>query len=271
MSVVDGVDERVRRAGRPAAGSAPVASPTAVGLDLGSGYARMWASGRALAQTASINDSLTNPVRPVRRGRISDPAGLSEVLTRLLGQQHPAVPAGAVVVACRPVLATAEELSVTRKLLDAALAPSRVLFIDTVRAAAIGAGAGPGTLLVADVGAAVTEVAVLADGSVKAARRAAIGMSDLLGPVGTEPIVHTIAEFVRDLRRDPRCRGVSASAIANGLLMVGGGAGHLALAPRTAATLGLAVRVAGKPRIAAVHGAGLAALAALRRNPSAAA
>jgi rod shape-determining protein MreB len=140
------------------------------------------------------------------------------------------------------------------------------LFIDTVRAAAIGAGAGPGTLLVADVGAQLTEVAVLAGGTVTAARRADFGMSDLLGPNSADPIIQTIAELVRGLRRDPRCRNVAAPAFADGMLLVGGGAAQPSLVARTAATLGMATRAATKPRLAAVHGAGLAALAALRHT-----
>jgi rod shape-determining protein MreB len=265
------MDERAIRAGNQVAGPVGVTPPTAVGVDLGSGYTRIWASGRALLQTASINDSLTNPVRLVQRGRVSDPAGLRELLERLMRRQHPPVPAGAVVVACRPVLATADEQAAVRRLIGDVFSPSRVLFVDTVRAAAIGAGAGPGTLLVADVGARLTEVAVLAGGTVTAARRADLGTSDLLDPNSTDPIVQTIAELVRDLRRDPRCRDVAVPAFANGMLLVGGGAAQPSLVARAAATLGMATRAAAKPRLAAVHGAGLAALAALRRTAATAA
>jgi rod shape-determining protein MreB and related proteins len=180
----------------------------------------------------------------------------------MLHSGHPALPAGAVMVACRPVLTTPQDEIPLRRLLEDVFRPSRVLFIDTVRAAAIGSGAGPGTLVVADVGAQLTEVAMLADGIVAAARRTEIGMSDLLGTDSTDPVLAAIADMVVGLRRDPRSR----SALRGGILLVGGGAAQPALAARIAARLGVAVRVAAQPRISAVHGAGLAALAALRRR-----
>ena len=88
------------------------------------------------------------------------------LLTRLLHTFPQALPVGPVVVACRPVLATPADQDAIRRVVTAAFAPSRVLLIDTVRAAAIGCGAGAGVLLIADVGAQLTEVAVLVDGRV---------------------------------------------------------------------------------------------------------
>ncbi|MEH1130560.1 rod shape-determining protein [Micromonospora sp. CPCC 206061] len=250
---------------------AVVAEPAAVGVDLGSDYTRIWASGRSLLQAPTISDSLINPSRLIQRGRITDPASLESMLARLLRRHHRPVPAGAIIVACRPVLATAEEEAATRQVLVDVFNPSIVLLIDTVRAAAIGAGAAPGPLLVADIGAHLTEVAVLAGGTLTATRRADLGLRDLIGPSGSDLIVDTIGGFVDDLRHDPQSRDQAADAIGNGLLLVGGGAAQPALTARTAAALEMAVWPSATPRLAAVRGAGLAALAALRRRAATAA
>jgi len=270
--------ERTGRVGCPTAGAATAAhvsgtppdidatvEPAAVAVDLGSGFTRIWTAGRPTLSVPTISDSLTNPTRLVHRGRITDTAGYEQLLTRLLRRFHRPQPAGAVVVACRPVLATADDEDTARRLLTAVFAPSRLLFIDTVRAAAIGAGATPGVLLVADVGAQLTEVAVLTGGGVAAARRADVGVSDLIAPTEPDPIVHTIVDLVGDMRRDPHCRDLTGIVARRGLLLVGGAATRPELAARTAGALGMAVRPAARPRAAAVRGAGLAALAALRR------
>jgi rod shape-determining protein MreB len=240
--------------------------PAAVGIDLGSGSVKVWASGRALLRVPAVADSLTSPSRLVIRGRITDHAGLEGLLVRLVGRYHRPLPAGAVIVACRPVQAGPDWEDDVRRLLTAVFAPSRVLFVDTVRAAAIGAGAAPGPLVVADVGSDLTEVAVLANGGVVGARRADLGTGDLIEPGASMPVVHAVADLFSELRRDPRCRRPAATALGRGLVLVGGGAARPELAARIAGLLGLAVRPAAEPAVTAVRGAGLAALAALRRS-----
>jgi rod shape-determining protein MreB len=243
-----------------------VTEPAAIGVDLGSGYLRIWASGRPLVDVPTIGDSLTAPGRLVRRGRITDPDGLRAVLARVIARDHRPPPSGAVVVACRPVLSGPDDEAVVRRLLTEAFAPSRLLFIDSVRAAAIGAGAAPGPLLVADVGADLVEVAVLSGGRVVGARRADLGMNDLIDPTSPGPIVDTVADLFTELRRDPDCRKPAATALGRGIVLVGGGATRPHLTARISATLGLAVRPSAMPRETAVRGAGLAAMAALRRT-----
>jgi rod shape-determining protein MreB len=277
VSTVDRIDDIEGRSGSTPGGAAAThfsaappggdeaRDPAAIGIDLGSGYTRIWTSGRRLLHAPTISGDLTRPAQLVRRGRISDPAELATFLTQLLRRYHRPVPAGGIVVACMPVLATEDDEAVARQLLTDVFDPSRVLFIDTVRAAAIGAVARPGGLLVADVGAQLTEVALLAGGGVVAARRADLGMNDLIRPSDADSVMYTIVELVGYLRRDPRCRRLAATAIGRGLLMVGGGAAQPQLVARTAATLELPVRPAPDPRLAAVRGAGLAALSALRR------
>jgi rod shape-determining protein MreB len=279
VNTIDQVDERSARPSGPASGTATAVhfsgappgtaadvDPAAVGVDLGSGYTRIWASGRPTLHVPTVSDSLTDPTPLIRRGRITDAAGLQDLLTRLLRYHHRPVPAGAVLVACRPVLTTDEDELTTRRLLTTVFAPSRVLFIPTVRAAAIGAAAAPGALVVADVGAQLTEVALVDRGGLIAAHRADLGMRDLVRHTAIEPIVRTIVELVGELRRDPDRREQTTTALRDGLLLVGGGAAQPQLAARAAGALNAAVRSATRPRLAAVRGAGLAALAALRRT-----
>ncbi|GIJ72555.1 rod shape-determining protein [Virgisporangium ochraceum] len=246
--------------------SDPAAEPAAVGVDLGSARIKVWASGRPLLHVPAIGDSLTAPARLVRRGRIADHAGLRVALTRLLARHHRPLPAGPVVVVCRPVSATPDDEAAVRELLTAALAPSRLLFVDGVRAAGIGAGAAPGPQLVADIGADLVEVAVLAGGRVVGARRAEVGLADLIDPTASGPVLNAVADLFTDLRRDPGCAGPAATALGRGVVLVGGGATRPHVPARLSATLGLAVRTPATPLVTAVRGAGLAALAALRRT-----
>lgn len=241
--------------------------PAAVGIDLGSGHTRIWASGRPLVQSPTISDSLTNPKRLMRRGRITDTAALQDLLVRLIERYGRPLPTGATIVACRPVLSTPNDDHTVRQLLTETFNPSHLLFTSTVRAAAIGAGAAPGPVLVADVGAQLSEVAFLANGALLAARRATIGLDDLIGTTAVGTLARTLADLIEDLRRDPRCRAAGVAA-RRGLLLVGGGATLPELAARTARALKVPVRPIKRPRVAATHGAGLAALAALRRAPT---
>jgi rod shape-determining protein MreB len=257
---------RERDRARDVIPEAPATEPAAVGLDLGSAYTRIWVSGRPMLHVPTISESLTNPVSLIRRGRIADGSGLQALLERLVRRYPRPVPAGAVLVACRPVLADADDDLAVRRLLADVFDPSRVLFIDTVRAAAVGAGAGPGVQMVVDVGAQLTEVAILAGAGVTAARRAELGANDFIRPATPEVLVGTIVRLVGELRRDPGSRALASTAVSGGLLLVGGGASRPGLAAALAGALQTAVRSAARPRVTAVHGAGLAALSVLRRT-----
>jgi rod shape-determining protein MreB len=194
---------------------------------------------------------------------------MQALLERHLRRYRRLVPPGAVLVACRPVDADADDDLAVRRLLADVFAPSRVLFIDTVRAAAIGAGAGPGVQLVVDVGAQLTEVAILAGAGVAAARRAERGTNDLIQPSAPDILVDIIGRLIGELRRDPASRALASTAVQGGLLLVGGGASLPGLAAGLAGAAEAAVRSAPRPRVAAVHGAGLAALSVLRRSAAA--
>ena len=264
MNIIDQVRERARP--RELNTKAPATEPAAVGLDLGSAYARIWVSGRSMLHVPTISDSLTNPVPLIRRGRITDADKVQALLKRQLRRYRRPMPAGAVLVACRPVLADDDDDRIVHRLLADVFSPSRVLFIDTVRAAAVGAGVDRGVQMVVDVGAQLTEVAVLAGAGVAAARRAELGVNDLIRPSTPDVLVETIVRLVGDLRGDPGRRALASTAVQGGLLLTGGGASLPGLAAALAGALGTAARSAARPRVAAVHGAGLAALSVLRRT-----
>ncbi|MGN9777681.1 cell shape-determining protein MreB [Micromonospora sp. H33] len=235
--------------------------PEPIAVDLGSAQLRIWVRPGGVL-SVPIGEGLRTPV--VRRGRIVDgPACVAE-LRRLLRDNRTPVPVGAVVVACRPVLSSRADQEAMRHVLAAVLAPSRLLFVDTVRAGAIGAGAAAGTLLLADVGAQLSEVAVLEDGRVVAARRAEVGTRDLNHAVTAAMLADTVARLVRELRRDPAVRPLVSAALARGVVVVGDGATRPDLTARLVAALGAAVHSAASPRTAALTGASLAATAASR-------
>ncbi|BCJ49768.1 hypothetical protein Asp14428_12430 [Actinoplanes sp. NBRC 14428] len=232
-------------------------TPAAVAVDLGSCTAGVWAAQRGTVSGACGDRS------PVRRGRVVDVDGAVALLERLVRQYPQAVPAGGVVVAYRPVLASGAEQEATRRVLDEVLAPSRVLFVETVRAAAIGSGAAAGSLLVVDVGAGLTEVALLRDGRVVAARRSDLGTRDLARGATVELISDNVVRHLDDLRAGGD-RAELRRAMARGVLLVGDGALHPGLATAVSSELRLRVHRAAGPRTAALNGAGLAAMSLLR-------
>ncbi|MEU5943155.1 rod shape-determining protein [Micromonospora sp. NPDC047548] len=249
----------------PDTGSA--AKPTtALAVDLGSGSVGVWAAHRGFL-SGPCGDAFASVGRLVRRGQIVDAAGCATLLSDLLRQYTDPVPAGGIVVACRPVLSTQADEQAMRRVLTDAFAPSRLLFIDTVRAAAIGAGAAAGTLLIADVGAQLTEVAVLRHGHVIAARRTNIGTRDTNREASPDLLPEIVRRHVNDLRADPAAPGLASAAAARGLILVGDGALHPGLSVRLSAALRLRVHCAAAPRTAALNGAALAAMTALR-HPS---
>jgi rod shape-determining protein MreB len=220
----------------------------------------VWAAGRGVRSSPIVG----TPGSPVRRGRVADTAGCIGVLTQLIRRGAEPIPAGPVVVVCRPVLATMAEQHALRQIVTEVLAPSRVLFIDSVRAAAIGAGAATGSLLIADIGAELSEVAILDHGRVTAARRAELGTRDLTRGAPVSLLAHATTRMIDDLRQDPAARGQVSAATARGLMMVGDGAMTPGLAAQIVAGSRLAVRSAAAPWTAALNGAGLAAMSAAR-------
>jgi rod shape-determining protein MreB and related proteins len=247
-----------------AAGGIDQVEPAAVGIDLGSGYLRVWASGRPMIDVPATSMTAGADERLVRRGRIANEAGVAALLRRLLTRYTRPVPAGAVLVVCRPVLVTANQERLARDVLNDVFEPSHLLFIDAVRAAAIGAGTRSGPLLVADIGAELTELALVADGRVVAARRHDRGVMDE-APGKHDGLLQTLLDLRLGLEGDPAVRPYEPEVRRRPLLLTGGGAARPHLAANLAGLLNMAVRPAAAPRLVAARGAGLAALSTLRR------
>jgi rod shape-determining protein MreB len=227
----------------------------ALAVDLGSATAGIWAADHGAVSAA-------HPDGPVRRGRVIDVDSCVTLLTRLADEYAQPVTAD-VVVACQPVGASPSEQAQLRTVIDNAFAPGRTILIDSVRAAAIGAGAAAGTLLIADIGAELTETALLRQGRVVAARRAEFGTRDLGRDADVDLLSDIVVRHLDHLRAgaDP---GHLAAATERGLLLVGDGALHPALPEILSSACGLRVHRAAAPRTAALDGAGRAAMSALR-------
>ncbi|WP_327002819.1 rod shape-determining protein [Dactylosporangium sp. NBC_01737] len=192
-----------------------VARPAAAAVDFGSGCVRLWTSGGGnLSGPAASGRDTSAPL--VRHGRVLDEPGCVALLSRLIGELDEPVPAGGVVVACRPVLSTPAEQQALRRVLTEVLAPSRLLLIDTVRAAAIGAGAAAGGLLVVDVGAQLTEVALLEHGRVVAARRTDLGTRDLGRGAGATVVAEAVTRMIGQLRGVPAAQPLLSAATRRG-------------------------------------------------------
>ncbi|WP_229070896.1 rod shape-determining protein [Actinoplanes sp. DH11] len=236
--------------------------PAAVAVDLGSACTQVWAS-RQGSVSAATGDSFDVAGGLVRRGHILDEAGCIALLHDLVRRFPEPIAAGGVVVACRPVQATMTEQYALRRVVSAVFVPSRLLLIDSVRAAAMGAGAAVGTRLIVDVGAQLTEIALVDHGRVVAARRIDIGIRDVSLGAPVDLLADIVVRAVADLRG---AIGIEELAfpVAGGMLLVGAGGLHPGLSGRLADALRVPVRCAASPRTAAVNGAGLAAMSVLR-------
>jgi rod shape-determining protein MreB len=229
-------------------------SSSVLAVDLGSSTAAVW---------AADHNVVSAPNASVRRGRIADPDGSAQLLKKLFQQLPESALPVDLVVACRPVLSTDAEQALIRSVVDTAFAPRRTLLIETVRATAIGSGADAGSLLIADIGAELTEVALLRQGRVTAARRTDIGTRDLREGATVDLIADVVARHLSELRASCPAADL-AEATARGLLLAGDGAGHPELPGALAETLELRVHRASEPHSVALHGAGRAATAAMR-------
>ncbi|MFI6833838.1 rod shape-determining protein [Kribbella sp. NPDC050241] len=233
-----------------------------VAIDLGSARTRAWMPdhGLILDDPTIASSGAAGGSRPVNRGVVVDPTGAACVLERLLGRR-----AGlghySLVVLTTPVLSADQHISVARTALEV-LDARVVLTIDSVKAAALGAGAGMARpLLVLDIGAGLTEVALLVDGVVMCAQRLDVGTSDLGATTTVAELVESIVTVVTDLLRLD-CAAMVVDALDRGPLLTGGGALRPEITYRLAKLLGAPVRPAPAPQSAAVRGAGLAMVAA---------
>ncbi|RZT28554.1 rod shape-determining protein MreB [Kribbella sp. VKM Ac-2569] len=235
-----------------------------VAIDLGSARTRAWMPdpGLIVDEPTIISPGADCGSRPVHRGVVVDEAGAACILERLLGNR-----AGlghySMVVLTTPVLCAGQHQSVGRAALEV-LDTRVVLTIDSVKAAALGAGADLARpLLVLDIGAGLTEVGLLVDGGVTQAHRLDVGTSDLGATTTVAELVRSIVAVVTDLLSHD-CGGLVVDALDRGPLLTGGGALRPEITYRLAKQLAAPVRPAPAPQTAAVRGAGLAMVAADR-------
>ncbi|WP_225076520.1 rod shape-determining protein [Streptomyces sp. CoT10] len=236
-----------------------------IALDLGSARTRVWAEGLGgILDVPTVTHQGSAAARPVRRGTVVDPAAATRLVSRLLADRvpHDARP---VVVLTTPALSGPRARATAVGVLQV-LRPRTVLTIDSVRAAALGAGADlSGALLVIDVGAQLSEVALLIDGRVAAARRATVGTDDVRAATLAELVTAVTTLVTGLLRDDPRPALVDA--LDRGPLLAGGGALRPELAYRLSARLRSHVRAVPRPQTAAVRGA-VEALHSVLRHPA---
>jgi len=246
----------------------PVRRPSpGLAIDLGSARTRVWLSGRGLiADAPTVTSPGPGGTRPVRRGGIVDAEGAARLLGRLLAGHLPRSGRRPVVVLTTPVGCGGDHRAAASATLEF-LRPRTVLTIDSVRAVALGTGADlDEPLLVVDVGARLTEIALLAGGAVAAARRTALGAADLGGSTTAAALAGSVVETVTGMLREdgtPR----TLDALHRGLLLSGGGARRPDVVHHLARRLRTPVQPAPAPHTAAVRGAAAALLAA-RRHPA---
>lgn len=232
-------------------------------LDLGSSRTRAWVHGQGVITHAADSAERADD-RPVRRGRITDPASCGRMVGRIAEAALGADLGDAVIVLSHPVLATPGHRAAARELI-AALGAGGVIVLASARAAA--AHAGPrdgGPLLVLDIGAELTEVTLLVDGRIRDARQAETGLSDLAPTEPPTAVVRTALDMVMDMWRRDR-HGAVLGALRRGPLLAGGGALRPDITRRIAVRLGVPVRLSDDPATTVVRGAGRVLGAVLRQ------
>ncbi|MFC8228181.1 rod shape-determining protein [Streptomyces sp. NPDC057287] len=224
-------------------------------IDLGSSGTRAWVLGEGLVPCGPAGWEEAAH-RPVRRGRIVDPeacAGLLKRLTRTALGDHRQ---DSVIVLSHPVLAGQEHRTAVGELL-AALGPSGAVVLNSASAAAAcAAGPGGGPVLVVDMGAELTEVALLVDGAVVDARQAEVGLSDFEAPSLPAGVSRYALDLIASMWREDR-HGAVRGALRRGPVLTGGGALLSDVTGRIADCLGVPVRVDRDPSTAVVRGAAL--------------
>jgi actin-like ATPase involved in cell morphogenesis len=192
---------------------------------------------------------------PIRAGVVRDPVGCVHVLTMLLEKAR--LRSGAVrdVAVCLPATASEQDALVVAAVVNSAIG-GRVVPVESTLAAAMGAGldvASSAPRVVCDVGAGVTEVAVVGEGRVMAAAGVRVGLVKYHDDQTRH--CRRLVELVRQVLDDLPAL-VAADAVAAPALMVGGGALRPDLVRRFGEASGLLVRVPTRPREATARGLG---------------
>ncbi|MEU6661937.1 rod shape-determining protein [Streptomyces sp. NPDC046821] len=236
-------------------------------LDLGSARTRAWVPSRGVildVPSVTFSGSGT-PTYPIRRGSIVDPEGTARMLDRLLARRVPRR-GRPLIVLTTPVPSSAGHRAAALTALEV-LRPHSVVTVPTARAVAVGAGADlTRPLLVVDIGAHLTEVALLTDGAVTDAYCTALGTTDLDAGTTVQELTEAVISMVSDILRLDRTPQAHL-ALKRGLLLAGGGALHPELTHHIARSLHTSVRPLRSPHKAALRGAALM-LTSARRHPS---
>lgn len=244
-----------------------------IALDLGSARTRAWLPPRggvrgrgAVLDVPTVTFPGGGAGHPVQRGVVVDVEGTARLLERLLDrrvrwQSRP------VLVYTVPVPAD-EAARVRVRAALAVLQPRRVVPLDSVKAVAMGSSEDLGRpLLVVDVGAQLTEVALLVDGSVVAAARTPLGTRDLDDGAAPDTLVEAVVSEVTRMLRDAWGPQV-VDALERGPLVAGGGALRPTVVHGLSRRLRVCVRTAPAPHGAALRGA-VQALRSVLRHPAA--
>ncbi|GAA2453002.1 rod shape-determining protein [Streptomyces macrosporus] len=242
-------------------------SSPGLAVDLGSARTRVWQPGRGLiVDTPTVTSPGPYGTHPVQRGSVVDVEGVARLLDRLSVHHPHHLGRRPVVVLATPVLCDDDHRAAALAALEG-LRPRTVLTIDSVRAVALGASADlTEPLLVVDVGAHLTEIALLVDGAVATAHRTPLGTADLGAITTAAALAGSVVETVTDmLRGDPT--PWTLDALGRGVLLSGGGALRPEIVYLLARRLRVPVRPAPAPHTAAVRGAA-AALGAVCRHPA---
>ncbi|MER6675726.1 rod shape-determining protein [Streptomyces sp. NPDC000983] len=237
-------------------------------LDLGSSRTRAWIAGRrGVLDMPTVTFPGDGDIHPVRRGVIVDTPGTALMLDRMLGHRMPRF-GRRVIVLTAPVLGGNAFRAAARAAVEV-LGPRTVLTVPAPRAVAMAAGADQSRpLLVVDLGAHLTEVALLVDGAVTDARHTALGTGDLDGSTPPARIVDAVVAMVTAMLAEDSTSQVF-DALRAGALLAGGGALRPDLTYRLADRLHAPVSPVPAPHTAAVRGAAKLLLAATT-HPSAA-
>lgn len=242
-----------------------------IALDLGSARTRVWTSGRRMIlDVPTVTFHGGGAVYPIRRGAIVDTPGTARMLDRLLCHRMPRF-GRPLLILTAPVLGGVAYRAEARLAVEV-LRPRTVLTIPTARAVAAAADADLARpLLVVDIGAHLTEVALLADGAVIDARHTALGTSDLPDtPLATPPpapITDWVVAMVTAMREQDRTSR-TLEALRRGALLAGGGALLPGISHSLAEQLHAPIQPLAAPHTAAVRGAAKL-LRAAHAHPSA--
>lgn len=192
---------------------------------------------------------------PVRGGVVRDPVGCVHTVRLLLRKAGLSSTDGRDVAVSLPATATVRDASVLTAVVASATG-GRVVPVESTLAASIGTGieiASDTPHIVCDVGAGVTELAVIANGHLVSGSALRMGIRDY----DDEP-ERAARRVVQLLRRvlDDLPESVAADAVAGELLLVGGGAYVPELVALLSAAFRMPIHIPDDPRQVVASGLG---------------